>query len=88
MIKFVEDIKIKSNKTRMKTDKETQHKLIRRVKEWQIQVTVVESILRDKAVGMNEYNELVVTVKVVTKLCSPKRERDVNVRKKPSWKQT
>ena len=36
MIKFVEDIKIKSNKTRMKTDKETQHKLIRRVKEWQI----------------------------------------------------
>lgn len=88
MIEFVEDIKIKSSKTRMKTDKETQHKLIRRVKEWQIQVTVVESILRDKAVGMNEYNELVVTVKVVTKLCSPKRERDVNVRKKPSWKQT
>ena len=39
------------------------------------------------AVGMNEYNELVVTAKVVTKLCSPKGERDVNVRKKPSWKQ-
>ena len=36
MIKFVEDIKIKSNKTKMKADKETQHKLIRRVKEWQI----------------------------------------------------
>ena len=39
-------------------------------------------------VGMNEYNELVyATAKVVTELCSPKKKRKVNTRKKPSWKQ-
>ena len=37
---------------------------------------------------MNEYNELVyATAKVVTELCSPKKKRKVNTRKKPSWKQ-
>ena len=49
---------------------------------------IFESIVRDMTVGMNEYNELVyATAKVVTKLCSPKRKRKVNARKKPSWKQ-
>ena len=37
---------------------------------------------------MEEYNELVyATAKVVTKLCSPKKERKLNARKKQPWKQ-
>ena len=37
---------------------------------------------------MNEYNELdYAAAKVVTKLCSPKRKRKVNARKKPLLKQ-
>ena len=33
-----------------------------------------ESIVREMTVGMNEYNELVyATAKVVTELCSPKK---------------
>ena len=37
---------------------------------------------------MNEYTELVyATANIVTELCSPKRKRKVNARKKPSWKQ-
>ena len=50
-----------------------------------------ESIVIEMTVGMNEYNELIYpTARVVTKLCSTKRKRKVNVRKKPfknrKWK--
>ena len=43
-----------------------------------------ESIVMEMTVGMNEYNQLIYpTARVVTKLCSPKRKRKVNARKKP-----
>ena len=50
-----------------------------------------ESIVMEMTVGMNEYNELIYpTAIVVTKLCSTKRKRKVNARKKPfenrKWK--
>ena len=50
-----------------------------------------ESIVMEMTVGVNEYNELIYqTARVVTKLCSPKRKRKVNARKKPfenrKWK--
>ena len=50
-----------------------------------------ESIVMEMTVGMNEYNELIYpTARVVTKLCSPKRKKKVNARKKPfenrKWK--
>ena len=50
---------------------------------------VVEDLLCDtQEVEMNEYTELVyATANIVTELCSPKRKRKVNARKKPSWKQ-
>ena len=39
-------------------------------------------------VEKNEYNKLVyATAKVVPDLCSLKRKKKVNARKKPSWKQ-
>ena len=47
-----------------------------------------ESILRETPLGMNEYNKLVyATARVVTELCSPKKKRKVNARKKTTWKQ-
>ena len=38
-------------------------------------------------VGMNEYELVYATAKVVTELCSLKKNRKVNARKKLSWKQ-
>ena len=49
---------------------------------------IFEGTVREMTVEKNEYNKLVyATAKVVPDLCSLKRKKKVNARKKPSWKQ-